>query len=387
MICSYIALLLQNTQGRGPRNIEADICDVCNTAAPADLAALARHGKGVTCDPSCVEHEEGDSLYCNALGLGQVCRFCGICEDCKPCPPDWTALPTATPRASSIEFDNECAKCQGNLTDANIAALAERLSGVLCDASCFMGDTLYCNIFGLGQICRLCGSCEGCKPCSEETFFGISDAPSPSPMTEVKCPEEVPLTLECGLEQEGLSCGYDCVCCDGTTERNELCEPLDGSASNVCGFSTFYNCQERVWVTLSVDFTLCPEPTSGGPTHPKTRDTPSPSAILTSTPPPSIVFTGSPVSQRLPDGGSDGERGCPVNPPQMERCSRDQEGIECKYGCVCCDASTEFDENCEPTEAFEGDRCAFTNFFWCERGQWIWAVSDPYCPSWYSSIP
>lgn len=69
MICSYIALLLQNTQGRGPRNIEADICDVCNTAAPADLAALARHGKGVTCDPSCVEHEEGDSLYCNALGL------------------------------------------------------------------------------------------------------------------------------------------------------------------------------------------------------------------------------------------------------------------------------------------------------------------------------
>lgn len=41
-------------------------------------------------------------------------------------------------------------------------------------------------------------------------------------MTEVKCPEEVPLTLECGLEQEGLSCGYDCVCCDGTTERNEV---------------------------------------------------------------------------------------------------------------------------------------------------------------------
>lgn len=130
------------------------------------------------------------------------------------------------------------------------------------------------------------------------------------------------------------------------TTWQQLCEPLDGSASNVCGFSTFYNCQERVWVTLSVDFTLCPEPTSGGPTHPKTRDTPSPSAILTSTPPPSIVFTGSPVSQRLPDGGSDGERGCPVNPPQMERCSRDQEGIECKYGCVCCDASTEFDEVC-----------------------------------------
>lgn len=58
-------------------------------------------------------------------------------------------LSTATPTETSIELDEDCAKCQENLTDADAAALAEGRGGVVCDPSCFMGDTLYCNIFGL----------------------------------------------------------------------------------------------------------------------------------------------------------------------------------------------------------------------------------------------
>lgn len=60
MFCGCI-LLLQHTQG--------DMCDVCTAASPPDIAALARHGKGVVCDPLCLENEEGEALYCNALGL------------------------------------------------------------------------------------------------------------------------------------------------------------------------------------------------------------------------------------------------------------------------------------------------------------------------------
>ncbi|CAM9428760.1 unnamed protein product, partial [Sphacelaria rigidula] len=110
-------------------------------------------------------------------------------------------------------------------------------------------------------------------------------------------------------------------------------------------------------------------------------------ATTATTAAPSIAVTETPVYLWPSEVGSGEIGGCPVEPPEAEFCSDSQETIECRYHCVCCNAETEFDENCQPTDPFVEDKCVFTSFFWCDKGKWVMAVADPYCPSWYSSSP
>lgn len=71
-------------------------------------------------------------------------------------------------------------------------------------------------------------------------------------------------------------------------------------------------------------------------------ETPSPSATMTAAP--SFAETESPAYLPPSEGGAGGIGDCPVEAPETEFCSDSQEAIECTYGCVCCNAETEFDE-------------------------------------------
>ncbi|CAM9201056.1 unnamed protein product, partial [Ectocarpus sp. 13 AM-2016] len=63
---------------------------------------------------------------------------------------------------------SDCAACS-NLSEVQMLALAAYPGGakrVVCDPDCLEGvDVLDCDYFGLGQICRGCGVCDGCEAC------------------------------------------------------------------------------------------------------------------------------------------------------------------------------------------------------------------------------
>ncbi|CAB1115837.1 unnamed protein product [Ectocarpus sp. CCAP 1310/34] len=59
---------------------------MCADISPAQEEALAMYdggGKVIVCDPTCLG---GDISHCNYFGLGQLCRGCGSCSECVPCP-------------------------------------------------------------------------------------------------------------------------------------------------------------------------------------------------------------------------------------------------------------------------------------------------------------
>ncbi|CAN0044836.1 unnamed protein product, partial [Ectocarpus fasciculatus] len=58
---------------------------MCADLSPAQEEALAMYdggGKIIVCDPTCISGPD----HCNYFGLGQLCRGCGSCSDCTPCP-------------------------------------------------------------------------------------------------------------------------------------------------------------------------------------------------------------------------------------------------------------------------------------------------------------
>ncbi|CAM9211322.1 unnamed protein product [Ectocarpus sp. 12 AP-2014] len=65
-----------------------DECSVCSNLTEAQMESLAAYpdgGKQIICDPRCVDGSS-DITHCNYFGLGQICRGCGDCDDCTPCP-------------------------------------------------------------------------------------------------------------------------------------------------------------------------------------------------------------------------------------------------------------------------------------------------------------
>eukprot|EP00752_Nemacystus_decipiens_P017851 g16007.t1 len=90
-----------------PTADEDDVCAdrgaVCYDLTDAQEEALAKYdngGKTVVCDPTCLDSSV-DPLHCNYFGLDQVCRGCGACSDCTPCPA--TAVPTPAPTAAPTQ--------------------------------------------------------------------------------------------------------------------------------------------------------------------------------------------------------------------------------------------------------------------------------------------
>ncbi|CAM9135646.1 unnamed protein product [Ectocarpus sp. 6 AP-2014] len=64
---------------------EAEIA-MCADISPAQEEALTMYAGGekvIVCDPTCLGE---DISHCNYFGLGQLCRGCGSCSDCVPCP-------------------------------------------------------------------------------------------------------------------------------------------------------------------------------------------------------------------------------------------------------------------------------------------------------------
>ncbi|CAM9934883.1 unnamed protein product [Ectocarpus sp. 6 AP-2014] len=68
--------------------VDDDECSVCSNLTEAQMESLAAYpdgGKQIICDPRCVDGSS-DITHCNYFGLGQICRGCGDCDDCTPCP-------------------------------------------------------------------------------------------------------------------------------------------------------------------------------------------------------------------------------------------------------------------------------------------------------------
>ena len=51
------------------------------------LASEYEPAKEIVCDYDCLDGSE-DLTHCNYFGIKQVCRGCGTCDDCTPCPGD-----------------------------------------------------------------------------------------------------------------------------------------------------------------------------------------------------------------------------------------------------------------------------------------------------------
>lgn len=140
------------------------------------------------------------------------------------------------------------------------------------------------------------------------------------------------------------------------------CEPVNPASTDSCQFIELYSCEAGVWNIVLSSLVACPTPSllTPAPTSPTiapVSPTPAPAPVsptiapVPSTPTPvlpspSPVATIRPSSLRgspQPNSGG-GQIGCSLLPPQTMNCSDDQEGIECAYGCFCCDPETEADE-------------------------------------------
>ncbi|CAM9652063.1 unnamed protein product, partial [Laminaria digitata] len=63
-------------------------CSPCTDLSATQVEVLATYdngGKQVVCDPTCLDGVS-DPKHCNYFGLGQICRGCGDCSTCTPCP-------------------------------------------------------------------------------------------------------------------------------------------------------------------------------------------------------------------------------------------------------------------------------------------------------------
>lgn len=67
-----VAVVASTKFAQGQDSSRGEPCDVCSAASEIDLEALARLGKGIVCDPSCLDD---GGLYCDALGLVGVIRL------------------------------------------------------------------------------------------------------------------------------------------------------------------------------------------------------------------------------------------------------------------------------------------------------------------------
>lgn len=81
---------------------------------------------------------------CQPLRQGQICRLCGDCDECVPCP---DSLEASFPPVPGWTADNCTACLDLSVEDAEV--LLREGYGIMCDMSCFTGDTLNCNIFDL----------------------------------------------------------------------------------------------------------------------------------------------------------------------------------------------------------------------------------------------
>ena len=92
-------------------------------------------------DPNC---STGQSLGCNAGGLGQNCRFCGFSN--------FVSCPSTTTSTNSTNTLNTNTNNIQMYICPNVGN-----QPVFYDPSCSTGQSLGCNAGGFGQNCRFCG--------------------------------------------------------------------------------------------------------------------------------------------------------------------------------------------------------------------------------------
>ncbi|CAN0191634.1 unnamed protein product, partial [Ectocarpus fasciculatus] len=170
----------------GPAPSPAPIASTAETPAPA--AGFTPFGTGGTVSPTAKETVtvEEDVTYSPAphvsaaygTGTPAEADFAGLSTPAPVNP----AAPAADAGVdveidvdtgadgdgTNVDTTSDCAACS-NLSEVQMLALAAYPGGakrVVCDPDCLDGvDVLDCDYFGLGQICRGCGDCDGCEAC------------------------------------------------------------------------------------------------------------------------------------------------------------------------------------------------------------------------------
>merc|ERR550539_2323261 len=144
-------------------------------------------------DPTCSMQS---GVGCNAGGVGQNCRFCGIGGGAPECPTSLSASPMTTTTLP----------CQATPVTSNCGNPSLKC---FYDPTCSIQGGVGCNAGGVGQNCRFCGTGGGAPECPTSLSASPMTTTMTSTTTTLPC-QAAPVTNNCG--NPSLKCFYDPTC-------------------------------------------------------------------------------------------------------------------------------------------------------------------------------